>query len=84
VVAKGPFPEVGFTSSTGMAGADSDSEAEVEKTEHVRKSSLPQQVKEAVTEVAKEAVNGVMKASNHKHDDEGSVSWKKRSVFDVS
>jgi hypothetical protein len=62
-------------------GSDSDLEAEAMNTEHVRKSSLPLQVKETVIEVAKEVVNDVMKISNGKY--EKVDSWKDRSVFTV-
>jgi hypothetical protein len=77
----GPFPEPEESRQT--EDVDSDSEAEAENTEHVRKTSLPNQAKAAVKEVAKEAVNGVKKVSQHSSKDDMSAAWKNRSVFAV-
>jgi hypothetical protein len=82
VLANGPFPTTEEAAGTG--DADSDSDTETGAIEHVRKtSSLPQQAKEVVKDVAKDALNTVKKVSNPSSREESGSSWKNRTVFAV-
>jgi hypothetical protein len=67
-----------------MVESESDSEDGADNAQHVKKSSLPQQVKQTVKEVAKGTMDTVKKASNHSSKDGSGPSWKDRSVFIVN